>query len=374
MLALYNSRTITRSRLSGFAVLGCAVFIAVALILFASVQTTCAAQVTLSWDANSEPDLAGYRVHYGTASRTYGNTLDVGMKTNFAVTGLQEGVTYYFAATAYDIYGNSSDYSQEVAAVFSHLNILNLTTNYYNDILDRPPEPGGAEGWTAEVERVMALGIDVKEGFIALGKFFFNSDEYLVKRKTNTAFVVDLYQAFLNRTPGLSEVKYWVGYLTQGLSRGLTLNCFTHTAEFNQYMDGIFGAGTKRPEPNLVNDFYRGFLNRLPDTVGFNSYLALMRTAQCSGAQQVRDLSSQIALGFLRSPEYKLRNRTNTQFVEDLYTGILRRGAVPEEINYWVNILNSGTYNREQELVLFTSSDEFQLKVQEVIEAGCLSS
>jgi hypothetical protein len=85
-------------------------------------------------------------------------------------------------------------------------------------------------------------------------------------------------------------------------------------------------------------------------------------------------LSSQIALGFLRSPEYKLRNRTNTQFVEDLYTGILRRGAVPEEINYWVNILNSGTYNREQELVLFTSSDEFQLKVQEVIEAGCLSS
>jgi hypothetical protein len=59
--------------------------------------------------------------------------------------------------------------------------------------------------------------------------------------------------------------------------------------------------------------------------------------------------------------------------VEDLYNGILRRGAVLDEINYWVNFLNSGTYNREQELAFFTTSAEFQLRVQEVIEAGCLS-
>jgi hypothetical protein len=85
-------------------------------------------------------------------------------------------------------------------------------------------------------------------------------------------------------------------------------------------------------------------------------------------------LSSQIALGFLRSAEYTLRNRTNAQFVEDLYNGILRRGAVPEEINYWVNFLDKGTYSREQELAFFTSSEEFQLRVQEVIEAGCLGS
>jgi hypothetical protein len=139
-------------------------------------------------------------------------------------------------------------------------------------------------------------------------------------------------------------------------------------------MDRIFGAGATRPEPNLVNDFYRGLLSRLPETAGFNSYLALMRTAQCSGTQQFRDLSSQIALGFLRSPEYTLRNRTNAQFVEDLYNGILRRGAMADEINYWVNFLNSGTYNREQELNFFATSAEFQLRVQQVIEAGCLSS
>jgi hypothetical protein len=114
-------------------VLGCAVFFTVALILLASVHTTCAAQVTLSWDANSEPDLAGYRVHYGTTSRTYENTVDVGMQTNYAFTVLQEGVTYYFAATAYDMYGNKSDYSQEVFYYFAPSN----TDSDGDGIIDR---------------------------------------------------------------------------------------------------------------------------------------------------------------------------------------------------------------------------------------------
>ena len=37
-----------------------------------------AQQVTLTWDANTESDLAGYKVHYGTDSRAYTTTLDVG--------------------------------------------------------------------------------------------------------------------------------------------------------------------------------------------------------------------------------------------------------------------------------------------------------
>lgn len=78
------------------------------------VQPARAAEVTLAWDANTEPDLAGYKVYWGTASRSYQNNADVGNQTTYTVTGLSEGVTYYFAATAYDIYGNESGYSNEV--------------------------------------------------------------------------------------------------------------------------------------------------------------------------------------------------------------------------------------------------------------------
>ena len=34
-------------------------------------------QVTLAGDANTEPDLAGYKVHYGTASGSYTTSVDV---------------------------------------------------------------------------------------------------------------------------------------------------------------------------------------------------------------------------------------------------------------------------------------------------------
>ena len=97
-----------------------------------------------------------------------------------------------------------------------------------------------------------------------------------------------------------------------------------------------------------------------------------MRDAQCSGAEAVRSLSHTIASGFVTSQEYALRNRTNKEYVEDLYNGILRRGASVEEFEYWVGFLNAGTYDWEELLVYFTGSDEFQSRVQGVISAGCL--
>jgi hypothetical protein len=150
------------------------------------------------------------------------------------------------------------------------------------------------------------------------------------------------------------------------------LNFFVFSAEFNSYMTGLFGPSTARPENNLVNDFYRGILSRLPDTDGFNSWLNSMRVAQCTGAQEVRDLSYQIASLFVASAEYVGRSRTDSGYVEDLYDAILRRGAAPNEITYWLDILTAGTMTREQVLQFFTNSPEFQSRVNAVIAAGCL--
>ncbi len=73
-----------------------------------------AADVKLAWDANTEPDLAGYKVYYGQSSRTYGVPTDVGNATSTTVSGLAPG-TYYFAVTAYDAAGLESGYSNEVS-------------------------------------------------------------------------------------------------------------------------------------------------------------------------------------------------------------------------------------------------------------------
>jgi len=35
-------------------------------------------QVTLAWDPNTEPDLAGYKLCYGNASGDYAQVIDIG--------------------------------------------------------------------------------------------------------------------------------------------------------------------------------------------------------------------------------------------------------------------------------------------------------
>jgi hypothetical protein len=74
-----------------------------------------AADITLAWDANAEPDLSGYKVYSGTASRSYSGSVDVGNWTSCVMGGLEPGKTYYFAAKAYNATGSESDYSMEVA-------------------------------------------------------------------------------------------------------------------------------------------------------------------------------------------------------------------------------------------------------------------
>ncbi len=70
--------------------------------------------ITLAWDANPEPTVAGYKVYSGTSSRTYSGNVDVGNSTNCFMAGLETGKTYYFAATDYSSTGQESGYSNEI--------------------------------------------------------------------------------------------------------------------------------------------------------------------------------------------------------------------------------------------------------------------
>ena len=89
-------------------------FLGVVLVLAA---LTASAQgqtsVTLAWDPDAGTNIAGYKIYYGVASRTYTNTNNVGNVTNATISGLISGTNYYFAATAYDTSGLESAYSNE---------------------------------------------------------------------------------------------------------------------------------------------------------------------------------------------------------------------------------------------------------------------
>ena len=76
-----------------------------------------ASAMTLAWDPNGEPDLAGYKIYYGTQSRDYDFVIDVGNVTYYTVRYLAPETLHYFALTAYDISRNESDFSDEVSAI-----------------------------------------------------------------------------------------------------------------------------------------------------------------------------------------------------------------------------------------------------------------
>ena len=86
------------------------------MILFAPIDVL-AGSVRLGWDANTEENLAGYKLHWGIESGNYTNTKDVGNVTQYTITGLADGVRYYFSATAYTDYPKESEYSNEVSHV-----------------------------------------------------------------------------------------------------------------------------------------------------------------------------------------------------------------------------------------------------------------
>jgi len=88
--------------------------------------------VNLSWNpptqytdgSPADPTaIGGYILYYGTESQHYTVSGDVGNVTTKTITGLLDGTTYYFVATAYDIGGTESGFSAP-------------------ELVVRPPAPG----------------------------------------------------------------------------------------------------------------------------------------------------------------------------------------------------------------------------------------
>ena len=69
----------------------------------------------LSWTANTETDLAGYKVYIGTQSGLYNTPITLGTVAAYTAMNLASGKTYYFCISAFDSAGNDSPCSAEVS-------------------------------------------------------------------------------------------------------------------------------------------------------------------------------------------------------------------------------------------------------------------
>jgi len=97
-------------------------------VVFLQLPVFAGQSLTLSWNASSNENVAGYKIYYGTAAGVYTNEVSVGNVTTATISGLEAGTTYYFAATTCDSTGIESDYSNIVTYSIPRFATLALAT------------------------------------------------------------------------------------------------------------------------------------------------------------------------------------------------------------------------------------------------------
>jgi hypothetical protein len=170
-----------------------------------------AADVTLAWDAKTEYGLAGYKLYYGTGSRTYSTTINVGNQTTSTVTGLGPG-TYFFAVTAYYISGSETTYSNEVSTTIS-----SSDTTPPGDVQNFTAVPGNGQ---VSLSWVNPADTDLKGVMIR-----YRADGVFPANKNDGLLVIDLTE-----TPSTSD-----SFVHTGLTNGMTYyySAFTYDMTLN---------------------------------------------------------------------------------------------------------------------------------------------
>ncbi len=273
-----------------------------------------AAEIKLAWDPNTEPDLAGYRVHYGTASGVYGAPINVGITTMYTLTGLSEGQQYYISVTAYDTSNNQSGYSNEVTGIPSvnftldgtYAASAEFTMNANNGVISGnvmvlPADPK-LVGWAKDLTPVTS-GQIVRIN----ARMLFNNGEapvsfYLVDDSTGY-WASPERVAYVDNSYGIYVIDLIVGYTTVNPRLYVSTGHKTGGYEFQQ-----ISVSTITPSITPVTDLYLKQLlprqliglysaewiwNTVPRSQGYAVRAALFRDEIEKGADGIL-LTSQI--------------------------------------------------------------------------------
>lgn len=90
----------------------------------------------LSWNPSPDTNVIGYYIYYGVSIGGFTNKISAGNNTTLEISGLSAGVTYYFAATAYDASGDESQPSNEASYYISPpvISTSNLESSSYGGL------------------------------------------------------------------------------------------------------------------------------------------------------------------------------------------------------------------------------------------------
>jgi len=111
------------------------------VLAFGAVATTAeAGTLSLAWNANPEPGVAGYILYYGTTPGSYTASVNVGNRTDYTFTEPQAGRAYFFALQAYNVAGQGGPLSIEISSTI--LTAANFDGDDRSDLATFRPSDG----------------------------------------------------------------------------------------------------------------------------------------------------------------------------------------------------------------------------------------
>ncbi len=206
----------------------------------------------------------------------------------------------------------------------------------YYAALGRPPDIDGLRTWAGALQA----------GAITLagaGDQFAGSAEFLQDYGSlnDTQFVQQIYVNALGRQADVSGLAGWLAQLNAGGARGAVLTGISESSE----------SQTKLANPVEVARLFYLLLQRMPTTAEFQTWLGFLR-----GDDQTDDL---LAQGYFAG-------LGNSDYVQRVFQGFLRRAADASELSAYGNALAAGTASHGSLVDALLSSAEFNACVAPV--------
>lgn len=237
----------------------------------------------------------------------------------------------------------------------------------YQATLDRAPDLNGLLSWTNMLVAGTRNLSEITTGFV-------NSNEFRTTygNLDTDNFVTLLYANVLDRSPDPTGFQTWTGFLNAGTrSREQVVTGFSESVEFKQKSEvGSLAFSYEGVKMELMDDvfrLYQAVLGRAPDMGGFNTWLERLAggtlfTNVISGFVNSREFQN------------KYGQTTNQEFVTLLYANVLNRMPDSVGLDTWVGRLQSGTHTREQVVFGFVQSREFITKTVQPLQDWVLAN
>ena len=231
--------------------------------------------------------------------------------------------------------------------------------NLYYNCLARDPNPAELQQKT---DQLAQAGVQGESQLLAatrtVARGLFESAEYAERNRTNTEYVTDLYNAYLQRAPDTSGLSFWVSD-AQNNGRAHTLTSFEVSTEFITLSATVYGTasgGDNQRVDHFIDEFYLGAYNRFPTTTERQQQEQRLNNAAAVSQSQVVAEARLMGAEVFQATNYN-STHTNSQYVTELYEAFLQRGPDGPGLSFWLSkVQNEG---RASALVGFQNSIEF---------------